>query len=184
VEAHLFNPPSVSLAMSLGNIGEKAEYVWNRIKTAFSSQHWCGRDSCGRDLRYAIEVKMIPQYRVWILVYGQKNGFLIFMWTRMIGPLTYISTPMEQERRSPMWRIWILQRKNRNISRLMAWNNAGQVTVIWSLSMISALTNSLAWKLNLWTLVLFDYPRVALVIEKRQIMFGIYLNVCLIISYK
>ncbi|CAI8586780.1 unnamed protein product [Vicia faba] len=32
VETHLFNPPSVSLAMSLGNIGEKAECVWNRIK--------------------------------------------------------------------------------------------------------------------------------------------------------
>ncbi|CAL5190552.1 unnamed protein product [Lathyrus oleraceus] len=32
VETHLFNPPSVSLAMSLGKIGEKAECVWNRIK--------------------------------------------------------------------------------------------------------------------------------------------------------
>ncbi|XP_027368997.1 GDSL esterase/lipase At4g10955-like, partial [Abrus precatorius] len=37
VEAHLFNPPSVSLAMSLGNIGAKAEYVWNGLKFMFSS---------------------------------------------------------------------------------------------------------------------------------------------------
>lgn len=37
VEAHLFNPPSVSLAMSLGNIGKKAEYVWNRIKILLPS---------------------------------------------------------------------------------------------------------------------------------------------------
>ncbi|KAK7300159.1 hypothetical protein RJT34_10995 [Clitoria ternatea] len=37
VEAHLFNPPSVSLAMSIGNIGEKAEYVWNGLKFMFSS---------------------------------------------------------------------------------------------------------------------------------------------------
>lgn len=33
VEAHLFNPPSVSLAMSLKNIGETAEYVWSRVKS-------------------------------------------------------------------------------------------------------------------------------------------------------
>ncbi|KAL5101414.1 hypothetical protein RYX36_005741 [Vicia faba] len=32
VETHVFNPPAVSLAMSLGHIGEKAEYVLNRIK--------------------------------------------------------------------------------------------------------------------------------------------------------
>ncbi|CAL0312697.1 unnamed protein product [Lupinus luteus] len=33
VETHLFNPPSVSLAMSLRNIEEKAEFVWNRLKS-------------------------------------------------------------------------------------------------------------------------------------------------------
>ncbi|XP_004499980.1 GDSL esterase/lipase At4g10955-like [Cicer arietinum] len=32
VETHLFNPPSVSLAMSLRNIGEKAELAWKRLK--------------------------------------------------------------------------------------------------------------------------------------------------------
>ncbi|KAE9598463.1 hypothetical protein Lal_00033678 [Lupinus albus] len=37
VETHLFNPPSVSLAMSLRNIGEKAEFVWNRIKSMIPS---------------------------------------------------------------------------------------------------------------------------------------------------
>ncbi|KAJ6820423.1 GDSL esterase/lipase [Iris pallida] len=34
VECHLFNPPSVSLAMSLKNIGEKAGYIWRRMRTA------------------------------------------------------------------------------------------------------------------------------------------------------
>lgn len=34
VECHLFNPPSVSLAMSLRIIGEKAGSVWKRIKAA------------------------------------------------------------------------------------------------------------------------------------------------------
>lgn len=33
VETHLFNPPSVSLAMSLRNIGEKAGFVWKRFKS-------------------------------------------------------------------------------------------------------------------------------------------------------
>ncbi|TKY46781.1 GDSL esterase/lipase [Spatholobus suberectus] len=37
VETHLFNPPSVSLAMSLRNIGEKAELAWKRLKSMFPS---------------------------------------------------------------------------------------------------------------------------------------------------
>ncbi|XP_059301241.1 GDSL esterase/lipase At4g10955-like isoform X1 [Lycium ferocissimum] len=38
VEAHLFNPPSVSLAMSLRNIGEKAGLAWKRLKTMLPSK--------------------------------------------------------------------------------------------------------------------------------------------------
>ncbi|KGN54931.1 GDSL esterase/lipase At4g10955 isoform X1 [Cucumis sativus] len=37
VETHLFNPPSVSVAMSLRNIGEKAEFAWKRIKSMIPS---------------------------------------------------------------------------------------------------------------------------------------------------
>ncbi|XP_043701984.1 GDSL esterase/lipase At4g10955 [Telopea speciosissima] len=37
VETHLFNPPSVSLAMSLKSIGEKAEFVWKRFKSMLPS---------------------------------------------------------------------------------------------------------------------------------------------------
>ncbi|XP_042477410.1 GDSL esterase/lipase At4g10955-like [Macadamia integrifolia] len=37
VETHLFNPPSVSLAMSLRTIGEKAEFVWKRFKSMLPS---------------------------------------------------------------------------------------------------------------------------------------------------
>lgn len=33
VETHLFNPPSVSLAMSIRDIGEKAGFVWKRFKS-------------------------------------------------------------------------------------------------------------------------------------------------------
>ncbi|KAJ4980654.1 hypothetical protein NE237_031491 [Protea cynaroides] len=37
VETHLFNPPSVSLAMSLRSIGEKAGVVWKRFKSMLPS---------------------------------------------------------------------------------------------------------------------------------------------------
>ncbi|KAG6785968.1 hypothetical protein POTOM_007559 [Populus tomentosa] len=37
VEAHLFNPPSVSMAMSLRNIGEKAGFAWKRFKSMLPS---------------------------------------------------------------------------------------------------------------------------------------------------
>lgn len=37
VDAHLFNPPSVSIAMSLRNIGEKAESAWKRLKSMLPS---------------------------------------------------------------------------------------------------------------------------------------------------
>ena len=37
VDAHLFNPPSISLAMSLRNIGEKAGFAWKRLKLMLPS---------------------------------------------------------------------------------------------------------------------------------------------------
>ncbi|EXC35455.1 GDSL esterase/lipase [Morus notabilis] len=37
VDTHLFNPPSVSLAMSLRNIGEKTGFVWKRLKSMLPS---------------------------------------------------------------------------------------------------------------------------------------------------
>ncbi|XP_074357937.1 GDSL esterase/lipase At4g10955-like isoform X1 [Apium graveolens] len=35
VETHLFNPPSVSLAMSIKNISERAGFAWKRIRAMF-----------------------------------------------------------------------------------------------------------------------------------------------------
>jgi len=66
VETHLFNPPSVSLAMSFENIGEKAEYVWNIIKTVLlsSSQAQVSNDVDGTyvDETYVIRLKrMMPR---------------------------------------------------------------------------------------------------------------------------
>ncbi|KAJ0694021.1 putative alpha/Beta hydrolase [Helianthus annuus] len=39
VETHLFNPPSVSLAMSLKNMGEKAVVVWEKVKSMVTSSN-------------------------------------------------------------------------------------------------------------------------------------------------
>ncbi|KAM7503048.1 hypothetical protein LguiB_001952 [Lonicera macranthoides] len=46
VETHLFNPPSVSLAMSLRNLGEKAGFVWKRFKAMLPSS---GETQAGSD---------------------------------------------------------------------------------------------------------------------------------------
>lgn len=37
IEAHLFNPPSVSLAASLKNIGEKATFAWKKVRAMLPS---------------------------------------------------------------------------------------------------------------------------------------------------
>ncbi|KAI9092791.1 hypothetical protein K1719_027588 [Acacia pycnantha] len=37
VDTHLFNPPSVSIAMSFRNIGEKAGFLWKKVKKSFVS---------------------------------------------------------------------------------------------------------------------------------------------------
>lgn len=37
VDTHLFNPPSVSMAMSFRNIGEKADSLWKKVKKSFVS---------------------------------------------------------------------------------------------------------------------------------------------------
>ena len=39
VECHLFNPPSVSLAMSVRSIGEKAGSLWRRVRVALPSNN-------------------------------------------------------------------------------------------------------------------------------------------------
>ncbi|WOL01299.1 hypothetical protein Cni_G10015 [Canna indica] len=38
VECHIFNPPSVSLAMSIKSVGEKASFLWKRIKESLPSK--------------------------------------------------------------------------------------------------------------------------------------------------
>lgn len=59
VETHLFNPPSVSLAMSLKNIGEKAGFAWKRLRSMLpasgteSAQTSCdeGANTCSVGLK-------------------------------------------------------------------------------------------------------------------------------------
>ncbi|KAJ0434004.1 putative alpha/Beta hydrolase [Helianthus annuus] len=47
VETHLFNPPSVSLAMGLKNVGEKAVVVWQKVRAMVSSNGAAAVESGG-----------------------------------------------------------------------------------------------------------------------------------------
>ncbi|XP_016493491.1 GDSL esterase/lipase At4g10955-like isoform X1 [Nicotiana tabacum] len=50
IEAHLFNPPSVSLAMSLRNIGEKAGFAWKRFKSSMLPTNTDTETSCNENM--------------------------------------------------------------------------------------------------------------------------------------
>uniref|UniRef100_A0ACD5VHX2 Uncharacterized protein n=1 Tax=Avena sativa TaxID=4498 RepID=A0ACD5VHX2_AVESA len=45
VDCHLFNPPSVSLAMSLRSMSEKASYLWQKVKASLPSKEEASLDS-------------------------------------------------------------------------------------------------------------------------------------------
>ncbi|XP_058743006.1 GDSL esterase/lipase At4g10955-like [Vicia villosa] len=91
VETHAFNPPSVSLAMSLGNIGEKAEYVLNRIKYILPSGIEAEVNN-SVDETYIIRLKkMIPRLsclmdtslgiRNWVPhIYVNKNDWISYFY--------------------------------------------------------------------------------------------------------
>ncbi|TKY57209.1 GDSL esterase/lipase [Spatholobus suberectus] len=59
VEAHLFNPPSVSQAMSIGYIGEKAEHVWNGLKSMLTSSGSEAQANIDEDKTYSVRLKRL-----------------------------------------------------------------------------------------------------------------------------
>ncbi|CAJ1971334.1 unnamed protein product [Sphenostylis stenocarpa] len=61
VEAHIFNPPSVSLAMNIGYVGEKTEYVWNGLKSMFASGSEAQVSNDGHKT-YSIRVKQLMRW--------------------------------------------------------------------------------------------------------------------------
>ncbi|ONK69973.1 uncharacterized protein A4U43_C05F28880 [Asparagus officinalis] len=56
VECHLFNPPSISLAMSFRSIGEKAGSLWKRVRSALPSSN-AGEVEGGEKKRICAEIK-------------------------------------------------------------------------------------------------------------------------------
>ncbi|KAG5064661.1 hypothetical protein JHK85_005844 [Glycine max] len=60
VEAHLFNPPSVSLAMNIEYIEEKAGYVWNGLKSMITSGSEAQVSNDG-DKTHGIRLKQVIQ---------------------------------------------------------------------------------------------------------------------------
>ncbi|XP_065858608.1 GDSL esterase/lipase At4g10955 [Euphorbia lathyris] len=65
VEAHLFNPPSISIAMSLRNIGERAGFAWKKIKSMLpSSRESPATDNDVEDKTLAVGLRnWIPNLR-------------------------------------------------------------------------------------------------------------------------
>ncbi|XP_050249386.1 GDSL esterase/lipase At4g10955 [Quercus robur] len=64
VETHLFNPPSVSLAMSLRNMGEKAGFAWKRFKSMLpmSSETQVSSDAGEKTLGLGLK-NWVPQLK-------------------------------------------------------------------------------------------------------------------------
>ncbi|MCD7445958.1 hypothetical protein HAX54_024662 [Datura stramonium] len=63
VEAHLFNPPSVSLAMSLRILGEKAGFVWKRFKLMLPSNSENQRRSAAEAAAEATESRITSELK-------------------------------------------------------------------------------------------------------------------------
>jgi hypothetical protein len=69
VETHLFNPPSVSLAMSFRNFGEKAGFVWKRFKSMLPTSSETPVSSDEAEKAFGVGLKnWVPQ------LYGLKNS--------------------------------------------------------------------------------------------------------------
>ncbi|KAK1258789.1 hypothetical protein QJS04_geneDACA020271 [Acorus gramineus] len=64
VECHLFNPPSVSLAMSLRSMGEKAGFVWKRIKSLLPSSNVEVQAESGENSTGKLTKKWVPHLYV------------------------------------------------------------------------------------------------------------------------
>ncbi|KAJ4875887.1 alpha/beta-Hydrolases superfamily protein [Raphanus sativus] len=69
VDAHLFNPPSISLAMSLRNIGEKAGVAWKRLMSMLPP-----RNEHGNEEAEAAPGSVSGGFRNWVpSFYGQNQ---------------------------------------------------------------------------------------------------------------
>ncbi|XP_058068400.1 GDSL esterase/lipase At4g10955-like [Magnolia sinica] len=84
VESHLFNPPSISLAMSLRNIGEKAGFVWKRIKAMFPSrieaQSNCAEENPAGEGKVCVEIKKwVPH------LYVNNSDYICCYYTDPVG---------------------------------------------------------------------------------------------------
>lgn len=76
VDTHLFNPPSVSLAMSFRNIGEKAGFAWKRFKSMLpSSSEIQATNDAGEKITSPMGLKN------WVLhFYGDKTSAELKKW--------------------------------------------------------------------------------------------------------
>ncbi|KAF8413589.1 hypothetical protein HHK36_001580 [Tetracentron sinense] len=94
VETHLFNPPSVSLAMSLRNIGEKAEIVWKRFKSMLPSSGETQTNDEEAEKTTSGRGKMSAELKKWVPhLYVNNSDYICCYYTDPSGtPDSHIST--------------------------------------------------------------------------------------------
>ncbi|WOK97887.1 GDSL esterase/lipase [Canna indica] len=80
VECHLFNPPSVSLAMSLRSIGEKAGFLWKKIKGGLPSKGEVSVDGEEKVSTNGNEMKKWVPY-----LYVNNNDYICCYYTHSAG---------------------------------------------------------------------------------------------------
>ncbi|EEF35737.1 GDSL esterase/lipase At4g10955 [Ricinus communis] len=73
-EAHLFNPPSISIAMSLRNIGEKAGIAWKKLKSMLPS------NSESQATNDAEDKTSIVGLRNWVPNFREKTSVGLKKW--------------------------------------------------------------------------------------------------------
>ncbi|XP_008782126.3 GDSL esterase/lipase At4g10955-like [Phoenix dactylifera] len=87
VECHLFNPPSVSLAMSLRSIGEKVGSVWKRIRAAMPPSGEEAKDSKAGQKRLRTETKKwVPH------LYVNSSDYICCYYTDCAGVAADVTT--------------------------------------------------------------------------------------------
>ncbi|KVI04145.1 Lipase, class 3 [Cynara cardunculus var. scolymus] len=83
IETHLFNPPSVSLAMSLKNVGEKAVVVWQKVKSMLPSNAVTATDT---DTNTGVASNNVVAFNKWVPhLYVNNSDYICCYYTDPAG---------------------------------------------------------------------------------------------------
>ncbi|KAE8684652.1 golgi transport complex family protein [Hibiscus syriacus] len=146
VDAHLFNPPSISLAMSLRNIGEKAGSAWKRLKSMLpsSSEPQASSDEGIEDnplglknwLGHIYGDKASVGLKQWVPhLYVNNSDYICCYYTDPDGT---VGNDADKENVGPSngqvgAKLFVMSKGKQSFLRLTDWSSGGQMTWISSL---------------------------------------------------